>query len=515
MQTHRSQYFFLFLGFLIGLTLRLDFVRASFPANDGGLFFVMIRDLQANHFALPWFTSYNAAGIPFAYPPLGLYLAGILDAALPFTLLEIMAWLPLVLNMLVGLAVYSLAHKALTDNWTAVAATAAWYLVPDASGWLVMGGGLPRSLGLLWAVLAIQSAHRMYSSGSVESALATAVLSALALVSHLEMAWFAAWAIALMAAFKARSLRLVLLSILVVIAALSLSAPWWGTVVARHGTPVFLGTLSGSNTEWPLTHSLVMLMRGGMHSELVPVLCIVGIAGFILCFHRRQYWLPAWLLLVFATAKRGPSTTATVPVALLAGYAFATWIAPELRRMRPPVRTTLLASALLLALIDNMLVNVPVLASLDTGEREVMGSLATVIGPSARVLVLPTDGWEADRSSEWFPALSGLVSVSTVQGSEWLPDGEFTKRIDAHDRLLHCVYTADLDCLESWISETESEIEYVYVPQHVAVEPHPYVDAGTPPCRGIEVAMRRDPKYTLLIDGSSVHLYAIGAAQRE
>ena len=30
--------------------------------------------------------------------------------------------------------------------------------------------------------------------------------------------------------------------------------------------------------------------------------------------------------------------------------------------------------------------------------------------------------WGLDPVSEWFPALSGRISVSTVQGSEWLTD---------------------------------------------------------------------------------------------
>ena len=32
---------------------------AGFPVNDGGMFFVMMKDLQANHFFPPLFTSYN------------------------------------------------------------------------------------------------------------------------------------------------------------------------------------------------------------------------------------------------------------------------------------------------------------------------------------------------------------------------------------------------------------------------------------------------------------------------
>ena len=47
---------------------------AGFPVNDGGMFYTMILDLQANHYAAPLFTTYNHVSIPYAYPPLGIYI---------------------------------------------------------------------------------------------------------------------------------------------------------------------------------------------------------------------------------------------------------------------------------------------------------------------------------------------------------------------------------------------------------------------------------------------------------
>lgn len=61
----------------LGLILRLlPALSADFPLNDGGLFYLMTRELQGAHYALPVYTSYNSAQIPFAYPPLAFYIAG-------------------------------------------------------------------------------------------------------------------------------------------------------------------------------------------------------------------------------------------------------------------------------------------------------------------------------------------------------------------------------------------------------------------------------------------------------
>ncbi|HTE83970.1 MAG TPA: hypothetical protein VK821_04495, partial [Dehalococcoidia bacterium] len=84
------------LGFLV----RWRYIAvADFPLNDGGMFYVMTRELQRSHYLLPAFTSYNGAHIPFAYPPLGFYLAGLLSAGLHLSLLTVFRFLPLLVNL--------------------------------------------------------------------------------------------------------------------------------------------------------------------------------------------------------------------------------------------------------------------------------------------------------------------------------------------------------------------------------------------------------------------------------
>ena len=80
----------LFTALLFGAVIRFWPVFTNgFPLNDGGMFYTMIRDLRANHFILPQFTSYNFADIPFTYPPFGFYFAASLSALLPVSVLGI------------------------------------------------------------------------------------------------------------------------------------------------------------------------------------------------------------------------------------------------------------------------------------------------------------------------------------------------------------------------------------------------------------------------------------------
>lgn len=62
---------------LAGLVVRLSYVLAwDFPLNDGGMFFVMTRDLISAGLGMPPTTTYNDLSIPFAYPPLGFRAPG-------------------------------------------------------------------------------------------------------------------------------------------------------------------------------------------------------------------------------------------------------------------------------------------------------------------------------------------------------------------------------------------------------------------------------------------------------
>jgi len=94
-------------------------LREPFPLNDGGLFFAMVRDIQAAGYMLPEYTRYNGGDIPFAYPPLSLYLAALLDPVVPGSLETLFRVLPLAGSVLVVWAFAHLARAMLPGRGTA------------------------------------------------------------------------------------------------------------------------------------------------------------------------------------------------------------------------------------------------------------------------------------------------------------------------------------------------------------------------------------------------------------
>ena len=184
---------FLLIALLLGGIVRfVPVIMAGFPVNDGGMFYNMVQELQANHFLLPAFTHYNLADIPYAYPPFGFYATALVSSLFHIPALTVVRWLPALVSTLSILAFYLMADEILGSRLQAALATIFYGLVPDSFGWAIMGGGITRSFGLLFLFMTIAFANRLFTRTSglpvppwVHAAL-TALFGALAFLSHPE-----------------------------------------------------------------------------------------------------------------------------------------------------------------------------------------------------------------------------------------------------------------------------------------------------------------------------------------
>jgi asparagine N-glycosylation enzyme membrane subunit Stt3 len=103
---------------------------AGSPINDGGMFYVMMKDLQTSHFLPPEYTTYNNLNIPFAYPPLALYIGAGIGSLFNISLIEILRWLPALVNSLCVLVFYFLSQEFLDDKFKSAVAALIFALTP-------------------------------------------------------------------------------------------------------------------------------------------------------------------------------------------------------------------------------------------------------------------------------------------------------------------------------------------------------------------------------------------------
>ena len=494
---------------LIGSLVRVSYVLPrDFPLTDGGLFYLMIQELQDARYALPACTSYNGAGIPFAYPPLGLYLAGLLDEIGPWSLLDVLRYLPLVANLLSIPAFHALSRDLLPPR-AAIFATFAFALLPGSFTWQIMGGGVTRSPGFTFAILAIWQVHRLYTRGGRRHLVAAVALSGAAALSHLAMGWLVAVSAGLLFLAYGRSRAGVGRSLLVGASTLAVTAPWWVTVLARHGLGPFLA--AGRSPEPALAGLASLLMLSLTDEALFPLLGALALVGVVACLGQRRLLLPGWLAAAFLLDPRTARTTATLPLALLAGVAVAEVLAGleacstnQASSKKPGLSSLsghLLAFLLVYASVSAVLAVLPLVQGLSAEERQAMAWVAGHTPEGSTFLVITGDRmWGGDRTSEWFPVLARRVSLATVQGTEWLPG--FAARARRYIALQRCA-TQDAACLERWVQQAGVTFSHVYVAKRPPVARGASADC----CTGLLSALACDSRYRLVYDGPGASVY--------
>jgi hypothetical protein len=95
-------------------------------------------------------------------------------------------------------------------------------------------------------------------------------------------------------------------------------------------------------------------------------------------------------------------------------------------------------------------------------EQAAMQWISADTPPDSKVLLLAFGDSLNLPFLEWFPSLTGRVSLTTVQGYEWLPGSSFYTRKDAFQQLQPCL-TEDLACVEQWATGQGLSYDYLLV----------------------------------------------------
>ena len=454
---------------LFGAFVRLlPVLQSPFPLNDGGLFYTMAQDILAAGFKLPLYTTYNHAGIPFIYPPLGLYLLAFLSRYFPA--LQLVRWLPVVYGSLSILAFFFLARTVFKDLLKASFATLAFAMIPSAAGILIQGGGVTRALGYLFCLLALNQALLLFQTARRKYILTTALFAALVLLSHPSAAFMTALFIGFFWLVFGRSRSGSLSALAVALLALIFTAPWWLLVYQRHGWQPFL---SGFGSGWHTALFIVPYLRLNTTAEAFATLVmVIAILGGLYSFYRKQYFLPLWFL-VSLISQRDGYVYASIPVSLLFAVAVIDLILPAFSRREAggaaadPFASSgarLLVAFLLIYNLLNAIVASQKVSSVrvTVPEQAAMQWIRTDTPPDSKVLLLTFGDSLNLPFLEWFPSLTGRVSLTTVQGYEWLPGSSFYTRKDAFQELQPCL-TEDLACVEKWAAGQSLSYDYLLV----------------------------------------------------
>lgn len=506
MQNLRREFslFLLVISILLGGVARFyPAMNGVFAMNDGGLFYSMVADLRAHQFSLPFFATYNGGHIPYVYPPFGLYLAGWL-ARLGFSPDSLFQWLPGLLAAMSIPAFYLLARAIVGDELQAGLAGLFYAMLPAGFMWQVMGGGVTRAPGLLFALLMFFALARMYALGQLRWVFASAAFASLLTLSHPEMTYQALFIVLYFFLFW-RSKRAFAHSLAVGGLTLLLTSPWWLTVILRHGLEPFQAALGAHAPGGGLTGLFFIFQFNLTGEPFMTVISSLGAFGLLAAIRRRDFFLVGWLFVSMLTDARSAPLFSGFPLAMLAAQGldllFSRLLLPEIpfwpKNWFALGVISILAAYLFLAASTAALRQ----ANPNTLTEANLRTLAWVkenVPKGSRFLVLTGAHALSDPLSEWFPALTESRSLATVQGSEWSSTQGLADSIWRYNRLQDCLQQ-DPACLRAW----DADFSYVYISRGKINE----IGQAAPNISPLETLLRQSTEYVIVYESDDALIF--------
>ena len=482
---------------------------ARFPVNDGGMFYTMIMDLQANHYAIPLFTTYNHTFIPFAYPPLGFYIGAGISDLLNVSPIVVIRWLPGIINALCIPAFYFFAKEVLGNKFQGAIATLVYAMIPHLTSWLSMGGGLTRSLGMLFMLLTLGYVYRVFAKNDTRSILGAVIFGGLTVLSHTEAPIYTIAIALLIWLTKSRSLKGILHGILIALGVLVITAPWYGMVIYRHGIEPFL---SISQTGAHSFGAVFIALNINFLTEepYVGLLGALGILGIAALAAKKDYFIPLMLPVIFLAQPRSGHVMGNIPLALAAGFLIAEIILPGLEKIQTGNKK-LIAFLLILTvyLFSNSMYYGFTLAErhLSEPEKVAMQWIEQNTPEDSKFLVITGDQIAfCDPINEWFPSLAKRESLTTVQGSEWLLGNKFGENMAQIHSLQGCI-DEGTECLAREAGILGKPFDYVYVSIAPTTKNCGLSASSTRTTRGLITALERTQGYSVAYRSEKVVLF--------
>jgi hypothetical protein len=502
----------LFAAILFGAWFRImPAWMAGFPVNDGGMFYTMMKDLQANHYIPPLYTSYNQLNIPFAYPPLAFYIGAGLNDLFDISLLAILQWLPAIIHTACIPALYFLAKELTGDKFTGAVAALVFALTPHLNAWLSVGGGLTRSFGTLFLIFTILFSYRLLVKKDERAIGWTILFGGLTVLSHTESTIFAIGIPIYIWIAKSRSLKSALQGGSVALGVFLFAGPWYGMVISRHGFETLLSALqTGGQTIW----AVLRLINIDIITEepYLDLLGVFGVLGMLLLVIKKQYFIPVMFMLMYLVQPRSAHTVGNIPLALAAGLFITEVLLPAISKI-DGANTSRGIGVFLAILTPYLLVNSIYQGFLlsqnhvSKSERTAMQWAKENTPRNSKFLVVTGEpDAMCESSAEWFPALTERESLSTLQGREWLLGNKFGEFIGHRASIQGCI-DEGMGCLERESGYFGTDYDYIYVPIQTPTVNCKSVETFNRTTRGLIIALEHTREYSVAYRSEKVVLF--------
>jgi hypothetical protein len=440
----------------------------------------MIEALQQNDFRLPEYVQYNNLNIPFAYPPLAFYLAGLISKIFNISIFNILLWMPAAILIAVIPAIFQFAKVVLKSQLQAGLTALIYALLPRSITWLIMGGGVTRSLGQLFLVLASINLYLLFTAKVKQKKhlILSILFFTLVCITHPEATIHITGIALIIWLFYGRNIEGVINSILVALGTLMLTSPWWLTILLRFGPSPYI---SAAQTGLNSTGYFFRLFLPFSGEPFLTIIALLAVLGLTVQIAKGEFLLPLLYIIPFIIEPRNAPNVSIIPMALLAAISLTDLLLPTLAKIESGIKNiqfdNILQSQsekfLFVYLMIYLLIGMQ-FSDLSFRENRVSPEnrkalewikLNTPVNSKFLILTGKNDLF-ADSLNEWFPVLTNRISLTTIQGYEWMGNGVFAKNVKIMQDLQQCTASNQaLNCIEFTSKEAGYRYDYLYIPR--------------------------------------------------
>jgi hypothetical protein len=462
---------------------------AGFPINDGGMFYTMIQDLQSNQYRLPAYTSYNNSNIPFVYPPLGFYLGAIITDGLRLhTPLPVIQWLPGILNSISIFAFYLFVKEITQNKLQSAIATFVFSFTPHLTSWFSMGGGLTRSLGAIFMLMALMYIYRVIVHSNKQSIWGAILCSGLATLSHPESSVYTILIAVYIWVAKSRSYTGFIHAIYIALGTSAIASMWLIPALRMHEfTPLISASQSGLHSF--LSFFRVLNIDIVTEEPYLDVFGAMGILGVALLVSRKLLFIPGMFAITFLFLPRSAHTLGNIPLAIACSFFITEIILPSIGFFQNALSAKNKTQQYIYFLIllipfiaGNSLYYSFMLSNKHVSEENITAMQwvkeNTPMQSSFIVINGETNGF-CDSTNEWFPTLSSRKSPTTLQGNEWLQGNNFNQFAKNIQTVQAC-HLKGIACILSEAKTFAENFDYIYIDLMPATSECNLINASSP-----------------------------------
>ena len=484
-----------------------------YPAFGAGLFMLMSEEISQAGYRLPAHVPYyTAEGIPFAYPPLAFYVAAAIRDLTGVDALTLTRLLPGLLTVGYLVPAYLLGLAALRSRSRAAFAATLVAVSPTIFQWHIGAGGFVRAMAFLFLLGGLVAGFRLFDTRDAVWIAPGMACFALTILTHPKYIVFYVLSYILFWMFFDRSIDGVANGTLVGVGGVVLTAPWWGQVIAVHGSDVFFQAAG--------THREVGNVLLSLQTLIAYRFAGTGVSWFLLAWRvlpmigaawlawRRRYFLPTWLV---ATAGFVGESRFVFLIGALATTAFLfDGVVPALHERISADRAARLATAALLIVASSGLAIGSAYAASELDAHAGTATLPQYVdGDDFRAMEWVQAETASDAefvvlgdAGEWFPYFTHRTNLIGPWGVEWNGDRAFRHQTAMFVRTAHCRWA---NCLTMTFAENDVRPDYLYVPK----ESYTVKGATRHPQPTLLSSLRSSDRYEVVYENEGVAIFRV------